>query len=252
MRPSLCRSCVSSLLKLLVFLQTFVGVSVLVYSAWILNCLSRHGGLHFGGFGLDKLPAPWFVCALMGIGILVCLIAFTGHVAAEAINGCCLCFYAVLTTVLILVEAALVGYVVFNKHWEEDLPYDSTGELKNLRLFIEDNIDIFKWVGVTVTVIQALSLLLSVILRAMVSKRTLDYDSNDEFLVIRRPLLNHDGAPTYFSTGVDGHHPDFWSSQMRQKYGLNQNYLQSLTNRDVDTEGINQCAQSATVNDRRG
>ncbi|KAJ6826822.1 tetraspanin-18 [Iris pallida] len=197
MRPSLCASCVASLLKLLVFLQTFVGVSILVYSAWILNYLKRHGDLHFRGFDLDKLPAPWFVCALMGIGILVCLIAFTGHVAAEAISGCCLCFYAVLSTVLILVEAALGGYVVFNKHWEEDLPYDSTGELRKLRAFIENNIDMFKWVGMAVIVIQALSLLLSVILRGMVSKMTMDYDSDDEFLVIRRPLLNPEVGPTY-------------------------------------------------------
>ncbi|KAJ6812185.1 tetraspanin-18 [Iris pallida] len=219
MRPSLCASCVASLLKLLVFLQTFVGVSILVYSAWILNYLNRHGDLHFRGFDLDKLPAPWFVSALMGIGILVCLIAFTGHVAAEAISGCCLCFYAVLSTVLILVEAALVGYVVFNKHWEEDLPYDSTGELRKLRAFIENNIDMFKWVGMAVIVIQALSLLLSVILRGMVSKLTMDYDSDDEFLVIRRPLLNPEVGPTYISTALDskGDHSDFWSSRMRHK-----------------------------------
>lgn len=156
---------------------------------------------------------------------MVCLIAFTGHVAAEVISGCCLCFYAVLTTILILLEAALVADVVFNKHWEEDLPHDSTGELKRLRAFIEDNIDIFKWVGITVVVVQALSLLLSVVLRAMVSKRKLDYDSDDDFLVIRRPLINPEGSPTYIATAVDntGHHSDFWSSRMRQKYGLNQN-----------------------------
>ncbi|KAJ6798704.1 tetraspanin-18 [Iris pallida] len=224
MRPSLCRSCLASLLKLLVFLQTFVGVSVLVYSAWILSYLKRHGDIDFD-FDLDKVPAPWFVCALMGFGILVCLIAFTGHVAAEVISGCCLCFYAVLTTILVLLEAALVADVVFNKHWEDDLPHDSTGELKRLRAFIEDNIDIFKWVGITVVVVQALSLLLSVVLRAMVSKRRLDYDSDDDFLVIRRPLINPEGGPTYVATAVDstGHHSDFWSSRMRQKYGLNQN-----------------------------
>ncbi|KAJ6822407.1 tetraspanin-18 [Iris pallida] len=223
MRPSLCWSCLASLLKLLAFLQTFVGVSVLVYSAWILNYLKPHGDFDFD----LKLPAPWFVCALMGFGVLVCLIAFTGHVAAEMISGCCLCFYAVLTTILILLEAALVADVVFNKHWEDDLPHDSTGELNRLRAFIEDNIGIFKWVGLTVVVIQALSLLLSVLLRAMVSKSKLDYyDSDDEFFVIRRPLINPEGNPTYIAAAVDstGHHSDFWGSRMRQKqYGLNQN-----------------------------
>ena len=36
----------------------------------------------------------------------------------------------------------------------QDLPYDSTGELKRLRAFIEDNIDICEWVAVTIIVIQ--------------------------------------------------------------------------------------------------
>ena len=36
----------------------------------------------------------------------------------------------------------------------QDLPFDSTGELKRLRAFIEENMDICKWVALTVTVIQ--------------------------------------------------------------------------------------------------
>lgn len=33
-----------------------------------------------------------FIYAFMGIGILVCCITCIGHIGAEAINGCCLCF----------------------------------------------------------------------------------------------------------------------------------------------------------------
>ena len=36
----------------------------------------------------------------------------------------------------------------------QDLPYDSTGELKRLRAFIEDNIDICECVAVSIIVIQ--------------------------------------------------------------------------------------------------
>lgn len=219
MRPSFCRSCLASLLKLLNFLQTFVGVSIVLYSAWILSHLSKDGF----DFDLHKLPAPWFVCALMGIGILVCLIAFTGHVAAEAFSGCCLCSYKILTMILILLEAALIGDILFNKHWQEDLPYDSTGELKRLQTFVEDNIDICEWVVATIVVIQVLSLLLAIILRVMVPRR-MDYDSDEDFVVIRRPLLNPQVGPT-FMTPVDGkgHHSDIWSTQMKEKYGLNKN-----------------------------
>ncbi|ONK63830.1 uncharacterized protein A4U43_C07F19380 [Asparagus officinalis] len=229
MRSSLCQSCLASLLKLLSFIQTFVGVSIVLYSVWILIHLrgGKGGGGDGDGFGfdIDKLPAPWFVSALMGIGILMCLIAFTGHVAAEAISRCCLCFFAVFTMILFLLEAVLLGDIVFNKHWEEDLPYDSTGQLKHLQAFINDNLDMCEWVAGTVVVTQVLSLLLALILRAMVQRRRLDYDSDEDFVVIRRPLLNTQSGPTFTSTAVDGngYHSDLWSSQIKQKYGFNQN-----------------------------
>lgn len=226
MGPSLCRSCLASLLKFLNFLQAFVGVSIILYSAWILNHLRRNepgNGFDFD-FDVDKLPAVWFVCALMGLGILVCLIAFAGHVAAETISGCCLCFYTMLTMMLILLEAVLAVDIVFNKHWQEDLPNDSTGELNRLRAFIESNIDMCKWVALTVIIIQVLSLLLAMILRCMVPRGRLNYDSDEDFVVIRRPLLHPQGGSTFTST-IDGkaYQSDIWSSRIREKYGLNQN-----------------------------
>ncbi|XP_008789494.2 tetraspanin-18 isoform X2 [Phoenix dactylifera] len=215
MRPCFGRSCLAFLLKFFSFLQTFVGVSILIYSVWVLNSWNRQGL----GLDLEGLPAPWFICAMMAVGVLLCLVAFTGHVAAGVVNGCCLCCFAVLITILILLEAALVGVLMFDKHWEEDLPYDSTGELKSLCAFIEENMDICKWVALTVIVIQALSLLLAVILRATVPARRVDYDSDEDLIVSTRPLLNAQGGPSYPTTSVDskGFHSDFWSSQMRQK-----------------------------------
>ncbi|KAI0500449.1 hypothetical protein KFK09_018661 [Dendrobium nobile] len=192
MRPNCCRSCLVFLLKMLNFLQTFVGVSILIYSVWVLNQTIKHG-LSFS-LDLDRLPAPWFVCAIMGVGIMLCLVAFTGHIAAEAVSSCCLCF---------------------------DLPKDSTGELKNLIAFIEDNIDICKWAGVSIVVIQALSLLLAVLIRAMIPSRSMDYDSDEDYFVIRRPLLNQQGGHGTTS----GFHSDIWSSRMKQKYGLNPNHI---------------------------
>ncbi|KAJ1390334.1 putative tetraspanin-18-like [Sesbania bispinosa] len=90
----------------------------------------------------------------MGVGILVCCITFFGCIAAEMINGCCLCFYTLLVTVLLLLEAALVGFIAIDHHWQEDLPIDPTGQLESLRSFIEDNLDICQWVGIAVLVIQ--------------------------------------------------------------------------------------------------
>lgn len=114
---------------------------------------------------------------------------------------------------------------MFNKHWEEDLPYDSTGQLKMLRAFIKDNLDICESVAVTIIVIQVLSLLLAMVLRSMVPRRRLDYDSDEDFVVIRRPLLNPQSGSNFTPTTIhgNGYHSDIWSSQMRQKYGFNQN-----------------------------
>lgn len=39
----------------------------------------------------------------------------------------------------------------------QDLPYDSTGELKRVRAFIEDNMDTCKWVALGVIIIQVSS-----------------------------------------------------------------------------------------------
>ncbi|KAF8392086.1 hypothetical protein HHK36_022427 [Tetracentron sinense] len=245
---SCCRSFLAFLLKFLNFLQSFVGVSIIIYSIWMLNQWNMHPGIPppsapspdssvplllnsdivrvseqnlplnlaediVSGFDdvlqfdLIKFPGPWFIYSFMGVGIVVCLITCIGHIAAEAINGCCLCFYTLLTTILLLLEAALVAFIGFDHQWEKDLPNDPTGELESLRSFIEDNVDICKWVGIVVVIIQALSLLLSMILRAMASTREADYDSDNDYAIIRgrtwQPLLNPQLNHTSGSTAGD-------------------------------------------------
>ena len=39
----------------------------------------------------------------------------------------------------------------------QDLPFDPTGELESLQSFIGENIDICKWVGIAVVIIQVCS-----------------------------------------------------------------------------------------------
>ncbi|KAL4190695.1 hypothetical protein AMTRI_Chr07g76970 [Amborella trichopoda] len=287
MAANCCRGCIAFLLKFLNFFQTFVGVSIILYSVWMINqwndrahvpapfapipenlnpsvlslydsrIRDSNGGIHnhelldiqrielsghglsrklggisfnqYAGINFETLPAPWFIYSFMGIGILLCLITCIGHIAAEALNGCCLCSYTTLTTILILVEAALVGDILFNDHWDKDLPYDPTGEFDTLKSFVEDNIEICQWVGLTLICIQALSLLLALILRAMVSTRWVDYDSDDDYGVGRinyqQPFLNHQGGQnsTLISGDIKNIRTDAWSARMREKYGLNPN-----------------------------
>ncbi|KAL0459329.1 UNVERIFIED_CONTAM: Tetraspanin-18 [Sesamum latifolium] len=223
MRTPCCHSFLAFVLKFLNFLQAFIGVAIIVYSAYMLNQWQHHhhqlppphesgtqlptdvinplsfaSGLvssHDDAFRFNSLslPSPWFIYAFMAIGILVCCITCIGHVGAEAVNGCCLCF---------------------------DIPFDPTGELDNLRTFIEDNVDIFEWVGITVIVIQVLSLLFAIILRSLVSGPREDDDLEGDYgfrSSTREPLLAPYSSQASGSTRGDS---DIWSSRMREKVGI--------------------------------
>ncbi|RWW51522.1 hypothetical protein BHE74_00042128 [Ensete ventricosum] len=65
------------------------------------------------------------------------------------------------------------------------------------------------------------------VLRAMIPSRRMEYDSDEDFVVIRRPLLNPQGGPPYTTNSIDnkGLPSDIWGSRMRHKYGLNQGEL---------------------------
>ncbi|KAM7270462.1 hypothetical protein ACFE04_029676 [Oxalis oulophora] len=129
--------------------------------------------------------------------------------------------YTIIHTLLILLEAALVSFILIDRRWETDLPKDPTGQLDSFRSFIEDNSDLCAWVGITVVVIQALALLLAIFLRAMISTRKNEFGDESDYetgrVRIREPLLNPQSGQTSGST-----HPDnIWSSRIREKYGLN-------------------------------
>ncbi|CAN6460529.1 unnamed protein product [Victoria cruziana] len=173
----------------------------------------------------EKLPPPWFIYSSMSTGITLCLINFIGCIAAETINGCCLFFYSLLATILILVEAAFVVYIILKRHWEKALPYDPTGEFDNLRFFIQENIEVCEMVGVVVIVIQVLSVLSAIILRAMIT-RTEDYDSEseDDYHRVnhRQPLMiPQEQSSASTSEDSKNNRAESWSLRMREKYGLN-------------------------------
>ncbi|XP_008447349.2 tetraspanin-18 [Cucumis melo] len=263
-----CHVSLAFILKCFNFLQAFVGVSIIVYSAWMLDRWNHHvpvsppppvpalapspaaSSVSFylnsesvtvadritamdiaadfiPEFNMEelklelnafKLPAPWFIYSFMGFGVLLCCITLVGCIAAEAISGCCLCFYNMLIMLFIIVEVALVAFIAIDRRWEKDLPLDPTGELDELRQFIEDNIDLSKWIGIVVISTQALSLLLAIILRSMVSTRKTEYDTEEEVGVrdrTREPLLN---PPANQAAGA---HFDLWGARMREKYGFN-------------------------------
>lgn len=237
MATACCQGFIAFLVKFLNFLQTFIGVSIIIYSAFMLNHWHHHHHhVHDAQFPNSvvsplqeqskiSLPAPWFTYALMGIGVILCCVTFIGHVGAEAINGCCLCFYSLLMTTFVLLEISLVAFIAFDHHWEKDLPMDPTGELHRLRTFIQQNMDVCKWIGIVILIIQAFSLFFAIVLRASVSSPRIDHDMEGDYDVIgrtREPLLDSRLSQTsgLGKGDVRGGHSDIWSSRMREKYHL--------------------------------
>ncbi|KAM0071285.1 putative tetraspanin/Peripherin [Helianthus debilis subsp. tardiflorus] len=218
MRKSCCHSCLAFILKFLNIFQLFVGISIILYSVFMLHQWNKHlpdssdavstafNAISLGNMISDS-HSPWFIYAFMGIGVMLCCISCIGHIAAEAINGCCLYFYAVLKTLFILLEVALIMFIAFDRHWESDLPLDPTGAIDKFREFVESDVDFCKWIGSTVVVVQM----------------KLDEDDIEEDGVVRcnawEPLLNPNVAQTSVSVSVNGKsfHSDIWSSRMREK-----------------------------------
>ncbi|KAK4765852.1 hypothetical protein SAY87_007494 [Trapa incisa] len=274
MRRNCCHISLAFILKVLNYLQAFVGISIILYSAWMLNqwnhrlpvfppsaappdssaslllssqladVVSDATQLNFAadvvsgfddGIGVVlnnfQLPAPWFIYSFMGVGMVLCCISCIGCIAAEAINGCCLCFYTLLVSALLLIEAGLVAFIVIDDRWERILPIDPTGELESLQSFVKANVSICKWVGITIVIVQALSLLLSFILRTLVSPSRSEFDYEDDYENARgrtrEPLLSPHLGQT------SGGRSDLWSSLVREKYGLNNSDKQGLLSQNA-------------------
>ncbi|CAO2824442.1 unnamed protein product [Amaranthus hypochondriacus] len=292
MRPNCCHNFLAFNLKFLNFLQFFLGISTIIYSAFLLNQWQNQSpiapspppsapspnylpslysvgeSLEFddaiesldvavklvSGSEIDSfshlhyihLPDPWFIYSLMVVGVLLCCMSCIGHIAAEALNGCCLCFYILLSIVLMLLEVASVGFIEIDQHWEKDLPYDPTGELEKLKLFVEENADICMLLGISLLTVQALLLMLSLVLRAMVSTQREDSDvENGDANArdrAREPLLNSQSNQTLMTTKGEGRgtFSDILTARIRQKYGLNNDSSKNNSNTPSSTSTSSQ------------
>ncbi|KAH7435791.1 hypothetical protein KP509_06G079900 [Ceratopteris richardii] len=132
---------------------------------------------------------PYF---LLGLGLIICLISFIGHIAAETSIGCCLSSYMFFLVILLLLQGAFVAEVLLNENWEEIIPDDPSGLFDSIKEFVEANADFCKWTGIAVVIIEVVGLLLAFCIKAA-SPRSLSYDSDDEYILprtrLQQPLL---------------------------------------------------------------
>ncbi|KAK6782976.1 hypothetical protein RDI58_020772 [Solanum bulbocastanum] len=250
-----CKGFWECLLKLLNFLLTLVGLTMVGYGIYLFVEYKNHSHsgddypvappmsgdmIEFGrpmlmavslaGNIFDKLPKPWFIYLFIGIGAVLVVVSCCGCIGAATRNGCCLSCYSMLIFLLILVELGAAGFIFFDKSWKDEIPRDKTGNFELIYDFLDDHWKIIKWVALGAVIFEALIFLLALIVRA--ANRPADYDSDDEYIggprqQIRQPLINN-RPPANPATGVPvtatlDNRPsrnDAWSTRMREKYGL--------------------------------
>ncbi|KAG9145476.1 hypothetical protein Leryth_019845 [Lithospermum erythrorhizon] len=207
----LARSCMQSLLKLVNSGMTMVGISMILYALWMFRGWQKHLAPHI------DVPLPWFIYTFLGIGITMCIISCSGHIAAETANGCCLYIYMVFLFLIVMIEAAVTTDVFLNHRWEEDFPEDQTGNLDHLKHFIKDNFDICKWIGLSVVAVQGLSLLFAMVLKALGPHPERYYESDDDYLPDRVPLLRPYVPPPNYALGdpVYGSRNNSWNIRVK-------------------------------------
>uniref|UniRef100_A0A453DGY9 Uncharacterized protein n=1 Tax=Aegilops tauschii subsp. strangulata TaxID=200361 RepID=A0A453DGY9_AEGTS len=97
---------------------------------------------------------PSFIYTLLSLGIIMCLLTCSGHIAAETANSPCLSCHMIFVFLLVILEAAIAADVFLNSYWEEDFPDDPSGKFDEFKHFVRSNFDICEWVALSVVAAQ--------------------------------------------------------------------------------------------------
>ncbi|XP_073012122.1 tetraspanin-19 [Typha latifolia] len=210
------RSCTQSLLKLVNSVIGLVGMGMILYSLWMLRVWYRQ--INGDWPGASDSPLPWFIYTFLGLGVFVCLITCSGHIAAETANGHCLSCYTVFVFLLIILEAAITADIFLNRNWEEDFPEDPSGKFDEFKNFVRTNFEMCKWIGLSVVAAQALSVFLAVVLRALGPDTGSYYDSDDDSAPARLPLLRNQAQHAAYTPDPNlSRKNDSWAVRIHDK-----------------------------------
>lgn len=192
---------------------------MILYAMWMIRDWQRntgHGSFPFPG---SDVPAPWFMYTFLGLGVIMCVITCSGHIAAETVNGCCLCTYMVFVFLLLMLEAAVTVDVFLNYSWEQDFPVDPSGNFDKFKEFVRKNFEFCKWVGLSVVSLQGLCVLLAMIVKALGPHDGHYYDSDDDYTPEGVPLLRSYVRPTYVAGDAAAYGPrnDTWNRRVNDK-----------------------------------
>ncbi|KAF7145212.1 hypothetical protein RHSIM_Rhsim04G0067900 [Rhododendron simsii] len=238
------RCCMQSLLKLVNSVVGMTGIAMILYGLWMIRDWQRHMDDGPSPFVGPDTPAPWFMYTFLALGVTLCVITCSGHIAAETSNGCCLYCYMVFVFLLLVLEAAVTADVFLNHKWQEDFPADPTGNFDEFKDFVKKNFEICKWIGfldmkahgyalcaefssllfgliwlsVNARHLQCLCMLLATILRNLGPHPERCYDSDDDYIPDRVPLLKNYAHPHYaVGDPIYGSKNDSWNVRINDK-----------------------------------
>ncbi|KAG0474637.1 hypothetical protein HPP92_014323 [Vanilla planifolia] len=195
------RACLQSSLKIVNSVIGLLGMAMIMYALWMIRVWFREtSGL---SPGISGSSPQWFIFTFLGLGIFLCVITCTGHIAAEAINGHCLSCYIAFVFLLLVVEAVIAADIFLNSDWEKDFPRDPTGRFDEFKNFIKSNFQICEWAGFLAVAAQAMSIFLAMVLRALGPDYGVYYDSDDESEPPRLPLLRKHVHNTPFTANAN-------------------------------------------------
>ncbi|KAM1017574.1 hypothetical protein ACFX2A_048118 [Malus domestica] len=113
----------------------------------LVNCM-------IGMVGLSMIMYSLYIYTFLGLGITLLVTTCSGHIAAATANGCCLYLYMVFVFLLFMLEAGVTADIFLNRDWEEDFPVDPTGRFDQFKEFVRSNLDICKWIGLSIACVQ--------------------------------------------------------------------------------------------------
>jgi len=152
------------------------------------------------------LPRPWFIYTFLSMGMVLCFITFVGHIAIQSTNRNYLAIYIFSLLLLLMLQGGAIARVLLDKNWEDEIPKDPTGQFKQLKEFIKNNLYICKCVGLIALLVQAITIVLAFILRTLgpdprrycdsdYEYRHYRHDLQQSFLIQPTPLSNANPEP---------------------------------------------------------
>ncbi|KAG8385564.1 hypothetical protein BUALT_Bualt03G0058300 [Buddleja alternifolia] len=135
------------------------GIAIVIYGVLMIKVWQPDEQ----GSSYHDFTFPWFFHAFLAVGIALCAITCLGHVAANTANFYCL---------------------------SSALPKDQSGKFDDFKDFVKSSDYISKGVACLIFLIQGVSVLLATILRTRGTNDVDNYESEDEYVEPRHPLLS--------------------------------------------------------------